>query len=225
MCGVLPFGGTERAVKILATSERKTIVVTGATGLEGGAVARHLLEDGHVRGLTRDMESKRARALKALGADVVQSDIGDVATLRPIFEEAFGIYRVQNPFIGGPEAEASQGKNIAEAAKEVGVRHLVYGSAGNGKEGTDVPSWETKLQTEDHIRALGLPLTVLRPMAFMELMTHKKFFPAVDAWHLKPKLMDGRAVLAGVHGRPRRDRRESVRRYSLVCREGSDARR
>jgi uncharacterized protein YbjT (DUF2867 family) len=174
----------------MAPSEPRTIVVTGATGLQGGAVARRLLEDGwQVRGLTRDADSKRARTLRALGAEVVQGDMAEAASLRPIFEGAYGVYSVQNPFIGGPEAEVRQGKNVAEVAKDVGVEHLVYGSAGTGRKGTGVPSWETKLQIEDHMKALELPLTILRPMAFMELMTHKKFFPPVAAWQVMPKLM------------------------------------
>jgi uncharacterized protein YbjT (DUF2867 family) len=174
----------------MTASGPRMIVVTGATGLQGGAVARRLLEDGwHVRGLTRDADSKRAQALRALGADIAQGDMAEAASLRPVFEGAYGVYSVQNPFIGGPEAEVRQGKNVADVAKDVSVEHLVYGSAGTGERGTGVPSWETKLQIEDHMKALELPLTVLRPMAFMELMTHKKFFPAASTWHLMPKLM------------------------------------
>jgi uncharacterized protein YbjT (DUF2867 family) len=174
----------------MTASGRRTIVVTGATGLQGGAVARRLLQDGwHVHGLTRNAASKQAQALRALGAEIVQGDMAEAASLRRAFEGAYGIYGVQNPFVGGPEAEVRQGKNVAEVAKEVGVEHLVYGSAGTGRKGTGVPSWETKLQIEDHMRALGLPLTILRPTAFMELMTHKKFFPPVAAWQVMPKLM------------------------------------
>ncbi len=174
----------------MTASERKTIVVTGATGLQGGAVARRLLLDGwHVRGLTRNAASKRARALEVLGAEVAQGDMAEAASLRPVFEGAYGVYSVQNPFIGGPEQEVRQGKNVAEVAKDAGVEHLVYGSAGPGRKGTGVPSWETKLQIEDHMKALELPLTILRPTAFMELLTHKKFFPPVAAWQVMPKLM------------------------------------
>jgi uncharacterized protein YbjT (DUF2867 family) len=115
--------------------------------------------------------------------------MAEAASLRPVFEGAYGIYSVQNPFIGGPEQEIRQGKNVADVAKDVGVEHLVYASAGTGRKGTGVPSWETKLQIEDHMKALELPLTILRPTAFMELMTHKKFFPPVAAWQVMPKLM------------------------------------
>ena len=174
----------------MTASETRTIVVTGATGLQGGAVTRHLLEDGwHVRGLTRNAASKRARALAALCTEVVQGDMGEAASLRPLFEGAYGVYSVQNPFIGGPEAEVRQGKNVADVAKKVGVEQLVYGSAGTGRKGTGVPSWETKLQIEDHMKAQELPLTILRPTAFMELMTDKRFFSAITAWHIMPILM------------------------------------
>jgi uncharacterized protein YbjT (DUF2867 family) len=168
----------------------RIIVVTGATGLQGGAVTRHLLKDGwHVRALTRNAASKQALALAASGAEVVQGDMTEAASLRPIFVGAYGVYSVQNPFISGPEAEVRQGKTVAEVAKDSGVQHLVYGSAGIGKKGTNIPSWETKLLIEDHMKTLSLPLTILRPMAFMELMTDKKFFPAVAAWHVMPRMM------------------------------------
>lgn len=71
----------------------------------------------------------------------------------------------------------------------MGVQHLVYSSAGTGQTGTGIPSWESKLQIEAHLDALGLPLTILRPMAFMELMTDPQFFPAATTWHIMPTLM------------------------------------
>ena len=170
--------------------ERKLIVVTGATGLQGSSITRHLLKDGwRVRTLTRNRTSRQAQALAALGAAVVQGDMADKATLRPAFAGAYGVYSVQNPFISGPDGEIRQGTNVADIAAEVGVQHLVYGSAGTGQKGTGIPSWETKLRVEHHMQELDLPLTILRPMAFMELMTHQKFFPAASTWHVMPKLM------------------------------------
>jgi uncharacterized protein YbjT (DUF2867 family) len=131
----------------------------------------------------------------AMGAEVVQGDMGDPASLRPVFEGAYGAYSLQNPYIGGPEAEVRQGKNVADAARGSGVQHLVYGSAGTGAKGTGVPSWETKLQVEEHMKSRDLPLTIVRPMALMEVMTHKKFYPAVGAWQIMTALMgDSRSV-------------------------------
>jgi uncharacterized protein YbjT (DUF2867 family) len=166
------------------------IVVTGATGHQGGAVAHHLLAAGwRVRALTRDPTSAKARALAARGAEVVRGDMGDPASLRPVFAGAYGVYSVQNPMISGLDAEVRQGQTVADVANEAGVRHLVYGSAGVGVAGTGVGSWESKLRVEEHMRALALPLTVLRPMALMELMTDRVYYPAVSTWHVMPKLM------------------------------------
>jgi uncharacterized protein YbjT (DUF2867 family) len=127
--------------------------------------------------------------LAELGANVVQGDMDDPASLRPVFVGVYGVYSVQTPYIHGAEAEVRQGKNVAEVANAAGVQHLVYGSAGTGQKGTGIPSWESKLQIEEHMNALGLPLTILRPMAFMELMTDKKFFPGATTWHIMPSLM------------------------------------
>jgi uncharacterized protein YbjT (DUF2867 family) len=134
---------------------------------------------------------EKAQVLSALGAEVIQGDMAKAETLVPVFEGAYGVFSVQNPLISGTEGEISQGKNVATVAKQTGIQHLIYASAGTGTKGTGVPSWESKLVIEDHLRSLDLPLTVLRPMAFMELMTEKKFFPAVSAWHLMPQLMGG----------------------------------
>lgn len=167
----------------------RIIVVTGATGRQGGAVTRALLEAGwRVRALTRDPSSQKAQALAALGAEVVQGDMNDRRSLQSALAGAYGVYSVQNPMLSGQEAEVKQGKLVADVAKEANVHHLVYGSAGLGKP-TGIGSWDSKLQVEGHMKALGIPFTILRPMAFMELMTDKAYYPAVSTWHLMPKLM------------------------------------
>lgn len=174
----------------MTDAQSRTIVVTGATGLQGGAVTRHLLRQGwHVRALTRNAQSQKARTLSALGAEIIQGDLMDPASLVPIFQNAYGVFSVQNPIISGVEGEIRQGKHVADVSMQTNVQHLVYSSAGVGGKGTGVPSWESKQVIEDHIKSLNLPLTIVRPMAFMELMTEAKFFPAVSTWHLMPKLM------------------------------------
>jgi uncharacterized protein YbjT (DUF2867 family) len=168
----------------------RIVAVIGATGRQGGAVARHLLADGwQVRALTRRPEVEPARKLAALGAEVIRADMDDPSTLSEAFRDVYGVYSVQNTMISGPEAEIRHGRNVANAAKETGVQHVVYGSAGLGVPGTGVPSWESKLAVEAHMNGLGLPLTVLRPMAFMELMTDKGYVPPVSTWSLMPRLM------------------------------------
>lgn len=168
----------------------KLIAVVGATGLQGRAVVRQLLAQGWpVRALTRNPEGDAARALAALGAEVLKSDSADRASLERRFAGAHGVYSVQNHHISGLNGEMEQGKNVADAAAAAGVGHLVFASAGTGDRGTGVGSWDVKFAVIDHIRQVGVPLTVLRPMAFLELMTEKRFYPPASVWHLMPKLM------------------------------------
>jgi len=167
----------------------RVIVVVGAAGRQGGAVMRALLKDGwHIRALTRNPDSPKAQALAAAGAEVVQGNMDDRQSLQSAFQGAYGVYSVQNPMISGLEAEVRHGKQVADAAKEANVQHLVYGSAGIGKP-TGIGSWDSKLQVEAHMKSLGLPVTILRPVAFMELMTDKGFYPNVSTWYLMPKFM------------------------------------
>ncbi|MBD3944871.1 NmrA/HSCARG family protein [Nocardioides ganghwensis] len=166
------------------------IVVTGATGRQGGAVARHLLADGwRVRGVTRSAGSAAARELARRGVEVVTADMGDLASLGRAFAGAYGVYSVQNAMTATSEGEVAQGRNVATAAAEAGVSHLVHGSAGPGTPGTGVAAWDGKLEVAAYARSRGLSLTVLRPTAFMELMTDKDLYPPVAAWHLMPRIV------------------------------------
>lgn len=167
-----------------------TVAVVGATGRQGSAVVRHLLQDGwEVRALTRNPASEASRALDALGAELHRVDSEDIRSLRPAFDGAHGVFNVQNPMTSSAAAEIRQGCNVADAAAESGVQHVVYGAAGIGDQPTGIGSWDSKLTVAQRIRGHGLPLTVLRPMAFMELMTDKAYYPSVSVWHLMPKLM------------------------------------
>lgn len=169
--------------------ETGLVVVTGATGRQGGAVARALLAHGRrVRAISRRPERDAARALAVAGAEVVAADMDDPASLERAFAGASGVYSVQNAMISGPDGEVRQGRNVGDAAVRAGMRHVVYGSAGTGERGTGVGSFESKLAVEEHLARLGLPLTVLRPTAFMELMTDKAFFPPVGIWHVWPAI-------------------------------------
>jgi uncharacterized protein YbjT (DUF2867 family) len=168
----------------------RLVVVFGATGRQGGAVARHLLAGGwRVRAVTRSPGSVAARGLAEAGAEVVRADMGDPPTLRAALRDAYGVFSVQNPMTSGIDGEVAQGRNVGEAAAEAGARHLVYASAGTGEPGTAVGWWESKLTVQAHLERLGLPLTVLLPTAYMELMSDKAFYPPVAVWHVMPKLM------------------------------------
>ena len=168
----------------------------GATGRQGSAVVRHLLRDRwRVRALTRDPSGAAARTLADLGAQIHRVDTEDIGSLAPAFHGVHGIFNVQNPMTSSVEAEVRQGSNVADAAAAAGVSHVVYGAAGIGEERTGVGSWDSKLAVAARFRDLGLRLTVLRPMAFMELMTDKTYYPSVGVWHVMPRLMgSGRPV-------------------------------
>lgn len=173
-------------------NDPRVVVVTGATGRQGRAVVSALLADGwRVRAMTRDPGRRQAREVAALGPEVVAADMNDPAALDRAFTGAYGVYSVQNPMISGVDAEVRQGCNVADAARRAGVAHLVYGSAGTGERGTGIGSWESKLDVEDHMHRLELPVTVLRPTAFMELMTDPAFYPAAGTWHVWPKVSGG----------------------------------
>jgi uncharacterized protein YbjT (DUF2867 family) len=166
------------------------VAVIGATGRQGSAVVRHLLRDEwRVRALSRDPSSAAARALGDRGAKLHRVDTEDINSLRPAFHGVHGVFNVQNPMTSSFTAEVRQGRNVADAAAEAGVSHVVYGAAGVGQQVTGVGSWDSKLAVAQHFRDIGLRLTVLRPMAFMELMTDKGYYPSVGVWHMMPKLM------------------------------------
>ncbi|HET9589050.1 MAG TPA: NmrA/HSCARG family protein, partial [Anaerolineales bacterium] len=173
----------------MISTEGKTTVVIGATGRQGGPVARHLLTDGWtVRALTRKPEGKKAAALRQLGAEVVRADLNQPASLDAAFKDAYGVYNMQAPVPGRIEVEIRQGKNVAEAARRAGIRHIVYGSAGLGNIKTGIEQWDAKIEVTQAMKDLELPLTTLRPVAFMELMTDPSYFPNASAWYIWPKL-------------------------------------
>lgn len=174
-------------------NDTKNVLVFGATGNIGGAAARELLARGwQVHGVTRNPRSDKAQALAGLGARLVQADMDDRASL----EAAFGalgpggrVLSVQNWTQSGVDGEVRQGKLVADVAKEAQVAHLVFGSAGVGEAATGVPHFDCKLVVEAYMRDLALPVTVVRPGPFMELMTAKEFFPALAAWGVMPKIV------------------------------------
>ena len=152
---------------------KKTVLVTGATGGQGGAVARRLLKGGWaVRALVRDPGKQGAKDLDALGADLVAGDLDDLESLRVAVRGVHGVFSVQPADLANPrsEVEVRQGKNVADAAAD--VAHLVYGSVGGAERGSGVAHFETKAEIEAHIDAIGVPATVLRPVFFMENWPH-----------------------------------------------------
>lgn len=158
------------------------IAIMGATGQQGGATARELLAAGHrVRAITRKPDSEPAKALAALGAEVVQADFDDPASLQKVFTGAWGVFAVQNTWEAGVEQEEVQGKRVAEVAKASGVQHFVYTSVGSAHRKTGIPHFDNKARVEDTVRALGFPsYVILRPVFFMENLASPWFKPSID---------------------------------------------
>jgi len=160
-------------------STDKIILVTGATGKQGGATASALLTDGwRVRALVRDPDAAPARALADAGAELVTGDLADRASLDAATSGAHGVFSVQptpgapnQPADFRPEDEVTQGNNVAEAAHAAGVAHLVYTSVIGADRPTGMPNVDNKLAIEQRIRELGVPATILRPVSFMENYT------------------------------------------------------
>lgn len=148
----------------------KTILVTGATGRQGGAVARELLARGHrVRIMTRKPRGAAARALGKLGAKVMGGDFDDPAGLAKVVKGVWGAFSVQNSWEVGVEREEQEGKRFAEICRNAGVQHFVYSSVASAHRNTGIPHFESKWHIEETVRSLGFPThTILRPVFFME---------------------------------------------------------
>lgn len=155
------------------------ILVTGATGQQGGIVVRYLLQQGEkVRALTR--HPAKADALKKLGAEVSVGDLTAKASLKQALRGVRRVFLVTTPFEAGLEAEVRQGTEMVDAAQAAGVAHLVFSSVGSANKNTGIPHYETKRQVEQYIERVGLPFTILRPVFFMENFTASWMCPAIQ---------------------------------------------
>ena len=165
----------------------KTVLVTGATGRQGGAVIRHMLPKGwKLRALTRNPDGHEAEALARRGIEVIGGDLEDPDSIARAAIGVYGIYSVQDFWAVGAKREVQQGKNVANAAKKADIRHCVYSSVGGAERNTKIPHWESKWEVENYIRQLGLPATVIRPVSFMETY----YIDQVEIGILKGKLAD-----------------------------------
>jgi uncharacterized protein YbjT (DUF2867 family) len=106
--------------------------------------------------------------LAKAGAEVVKGDLTNTADLHAVLRGVHGVFAMSTPFEAGMDAEVRQGTMLADAAKQAGVAHYVYTSVGGAERKTGIPHFETKWKVEQHIREIGLPATILRPVWFME---------------------------------------------------------
>ena len=160
------------------TGPLEKILVTGATGQQGGTLAKLLLQKNHkVYALVRNIQSPAAQELKKEGANLVKGDLNNLDSLEQAVNGVDSIFLMGTPLEDGIEGETRRGKMMADIAKEKNVKHLVYN--------TGIPHFESKYKVEQHIRNLGIPYTIIGPTFFMEnLLTY-----------LKPGLEQGQLAL------------------------------
>ena len=150
---------------------KRTILITGATGKQGGATLRYLAKHGGfaLRAMTRHPDGEAAKALKKLGAEVVVGDLNDAASLERAIAGAWGVFGVQNTWEAGVAGEEEQGKRLVQVARAKGVEHFVYTSVGSANRSTGIPHFDNKYRIEMTLKAAGFPsYTIIRPVFFME---------------------------------------------------------
>lgn len=172
-------------------SDRKIIAVVGATGAQGGGLVRAILNDPSggfaVRALTRDPSSEKAKELVRLGAEVVAADVDDAASLRKAFQGAHGAFCVTffwDHF--SPEKELAQARSMAAAAKQSGLRHVIWSTLEDTRRWVPlsddrmptlmgkykVPHFDAKGEADEAFSALGVPTTFLHTSFFWDNLIH-----------------------------------------------------
>ena len=156
------------------------ILVFGATGRQGGSVARALRRAGWpVRALVRDPAAPKAAALRDTGAELVPGSFTDTGAIRAAMQGAHGVFSVHPGSSGGAVTDADEvrvGTAIADLAAESGIAHLVYSSGASvGETATGVARFDSKPRVEAHIRTLPVTATIVRPMIFMEMLARPGF--------------------------------------------------
>ena len=160
--------------------EQKIIAVVGATGAQGGGLVRAILADRNgqfaVRAITRHPESEKAEALRSAGAEVVEGDIDDLGSIERAFRGAYGVFAITNFWEHfSPERELTQARNMAQAAKNAGVQHVIWSTLEDTRNWVPlnddrmptlqgkykVPHFDAKGEADGIFRELGVPTTFL----------------------------------------------------------------
>lgn len=149
----------------------RTVLVTGATGNQGGAVVDHLLSSSHefdVLGLTRDASGEAAETLEERGVEMVEGDLDDPDSLRAHVAAADAVFAVTNFWTQGYERQVRQGKNVADVAAEEEIEQFVFSGVGSHHEETGIPHFDSTWEIERYAAGLELPMTVLQPVFFFQ---------------------------------------------------------
>jgi uncharacterized protein YbjT (DUF2867 family) len=166
---------------------KKTIVVVGATGAQGGGLVRAILNDPDheftVRAVTRDVSTDKAKELARLGAEVVTANVDDIESLKKAFQGAYGAFCVTffwDHF--SPEKENNQAKAMAEASKHAGIKHVIWSTLDDTRKliplsddrmptlmgKYKVPHFDAKGESNHFFSDLGLPVTMLNTVFYWD---------------------------------------------------------
>jgi uncharacterized protein YbjT (DUF2867 family) len=150
-------------------SGKLNVLVTGATGKQGGHLVRDLLARGHsVRALARNPQSPAAVALAERGATIVTGDFQDQGSLERAARGVDTVFAMSTPFGTDEKTETREGINVVRAATAVGVTHLVYSSVAGADRATGIPHFDSKFEVEKEVRRSGVPFTIVAPVFFMD---------------------------------------------------------
>ena len=160
----------------------KKIFVTGATGNQGGATTRNLLDKGfYVKALVRN---PAAKLIAHENLEIIKGDLDDVNSYRHQLHDCDGVF-CNLVYIHGIDKEIRQGIDLVNASKENNVKHFVYASVIGSDLKTGIPHWESKNKIEDHIKVSGMSYTILRPSSLYENL----LIPQIKSRILKGKLV------------------------------------
>lgn len=174
----------------------KIILVTGATGKQGGATARNLIKAGNkVRALTRKPDSNSANSLRTLGIDVVKGNLNDINSLDQAMQGVYGVFSVTNFWeFGTGKKEVIQNKNLTDIAKKHNVQHFILASIARCDDNPNLAHFVTKHECEKYIQSSGLPYTFLRAVYFMDNLKPNEQ-GATFHWAVLPEILGNKATL------------------------------
>jgi uncharacterized protein YbjT (DUF2867 family) len=145
------------------------VLVTGATGRQGGSVLRHLKARGHrLRALVRDKNSPAAKALQSQGVEVFPGRFDDPTAIEHAAQYVDAAFLMSTPFEKGPAAEEAQGKAAVDALHAADVPFILFSSVASAHQHTGIPHFDSKFAIEHHLRSSGTPFAIVAPVSFME---------------------------------------------------------
>jgi uncharacterized protein YbjT (DUF2867 family) len=176
-------------------SQSKLVLVTGATGKQGGACVEALLTRGHqVRALTRNSASPAAKRLRERGVEIAVGDFTDHDSLVRAARGVDAVYAMSTPYEQGAEKETAQGITITDAAKTAGVAHLICSSVASANRATGIGHFDGKYKVEKHLQQSGVSYTIVAPVFFMENLLEPWTLPSLRQGKLAMALPDSRSL-------------------------------